>query len=667
MATPVEEDRKRIRNLIIRVGEDRKKIPGNIKGLCAVLIDDMEVHRDTIMLTAVDCIKNIPARGGVFGTWIALMNENFRVFVHDCIQAAHHELEASLQARDINASRLLVRHFIELANSRALRPSAVFKLLHTLASHVTDFTAYIILTSIMFFSPDISSAFTSDIEKLVSACELHVSTRNSTFLSLCPALGSTAPVDGFAELLLAVRDFQAQALASMVIVRPYLMEGLVEKVNALPEELMHAELPSLDESVLNSLSTPEPLHIIAVSRLAPMTSVTLTFSDMWLLRDLMNQTLDCFSAHLGECGRQLLRIPVAAPEFEAVLADVILSRMLGLEAPGKLPRLFYSRLAVFIGTLQTSFKAVYQAALVHLVNEPPAGIAAFAVAEALAVEVAQSKFEFDLSSVVSRAENEGVVRAAMDCLLRLSFHHNVMQKVPAAMHAFLPAQAPAPVAGLAPEPESAQGQFFRAVKEQVKARDGDEAAVAVAIRGDDQADRFSLFFLALLENGSKTPAHLAKLAEGFANTITTFGSESVVVDMIQKYWSLNSQRMNLTILVFFQLNIISLEAVLRVFPVTLDSVANIELVTLLLRALLARYFSAETKVNDAFKTRDSDPVAHEQFDASRRGLAELLKALVAGNADGQVAYLLSRELGGSRLDTDALPETLAALFAVRRE
>ena len=666
MTTPVEEDRKRIRNLIIRVGEDRRKIPGNIKGLCAVLVDDMEVHRDTIILTAVDCIKNIPTRSGVFGTWIALMNENFRVFVHDCIQAVHSELQQALEACDMNATRLLVRHFIELANSRALRPSAIFKLLHSILSKPNDFTSYLVLTSILHISPEISKSFEADIEKLVTICELHASNRVSTFLSFCPNIGSAAPVDGLTDLLLAVRDFQAQALVSLVIVRPYVMEGLVEKVNSLPEELMHAELPDLDDSVLNKLSEAPPLHIVAVSRLAPISTITLTFSDMWLLRDVMNQTIDCFSAHLGECGRQLLRIPVSAPEFEAVLADVILSRLLGLEIPSRLPRLFYVRLAIFIGTLQTSFKAVYQAALLHLVSDSPAGSVGFAVAEALAMEISQSKFEFDLGTLSIKPENTFVIRAAMDFLLQLSFHHNVMQKVPAALHAFMPAQPAAPAEGLVPEPESAQGQFYRAVKEQVKARDGDEAAVAAAIRGDDQSDRFSLFFLALLENGSKTPAHLAKLAEGFSSTITAFGSETVVVDLIQKYWALNSQRRNLTIMVFVQLGIISLEAVLRSFSVSMDSVGNLELATLLVRVLLSRYVDAEGRVNEAFKLRESDPVTEEDLAVASRRLAELLTAMMAANSAVDVASLVSRELGIVRLKPEALPEQLS-LFAVRSE
>ena len=47
-------DRDRIKGLLIKVGDERKKVVGNIKGLVSVLQEDIDEHRDTILMSFIE-------------------------------------------------------------------------------------------------------------------------------------------------------------------------------------------------------------------------------------------------------------------------------------------------------------------------------------------------------------------------------------------------------------------------------------------------------------------------------------------------------------------------------------------------------------------------------------------------------------------------------------
>ncbi len=50
----IEAERTRIRSAFLKLGEDRGRVTGAVKGLAALIEEDMEHHRETIMMSVVD-------------------------------------------------------------------------------------------------------------------------------------------------------------------------------------------------------------------------------------------------------------------------------------------------------------------------------------------------------------------------------------------------------------------------------------------------------------------------------------------------------------------------------------------------------------------------------------------------------------------------------------
>lgn len=48
------QDKDRIRGLLIKVGDERKKASGNMRGLVSLLQEDMSEHSETIMFSLVE-------------------------------------------------------------------------------------------------------------------------------------------------------------------------------------------------------------------------------------------------------------------------------------------------------------------------------------------------------------------------------------------------------------------------------------------------------------------------------------------------------------------------------------------------------------------------------------------------------------------------------------
>lgn len=166
MVSSSEEERRRIKNLLIRVGDDPKKIPGNLKGLVAVIADDMDEHKDTIHHTTIACCKHLPLKPGVFGTWLALMNEKFRVFVHDVVRDLHREFSEALEAKKLETSVLLLRVLFELVNARALKFPEVLAIATSLAQS-SAFGSLVVVASLPWLSPALVTGNFPAVEAVV--------------------------------------------------------------------------------------------------------------------------------------------------------------------------------------------------------------------------------------------------------------------------------------------------------------------------------------------------------------------------------------------------------------------------------------------------------------------------------------------------------------------
>ncbi len=51
---PKQADKERIRSLLFKVGDVRKKVVGNMRGLVSLLQEDMADHRETILSSFIE-------------------------------------------------------------------------------------------------------------------------------------------------------------------------------------------------------------------------------------------------------------------------------------------------------------------------------------------------------------------------------------------------------------------------------------------------------------------------------------------------------------------------------------------------------------------------------------------------------------------------------------
>ena len=521
MVSSSEEERRRIKNLLIRVGDDPKKIPGNLKGLVAVIADDMDEHKDTIHHTTIACCKHLPLKAGVFGTWLSLMNEKFRVFVHDVVRDLHREFTESLLSRNFHSSVLLLRVLFELANARAMHFHDLLSLALSLAQS-SAFGAAVVVAALPWISPALVTANFAAIETIVQT----VSVR----------LGVEHPWVG------CVARMAQNAWLSEVVFRPYEMEGLREKIADLSDSLIFP-FDSIDASILAGLADVSGPSVVGGGVVDDEVSY-----DTFLLSELIRNTISEFSAHVGECAKQILKIPVSVANFEAVVCGVVLEDML---SGGLLTELFYMRLVQVLIGLQGSVKEVYEKQLIRLVNSRISkSIGSLVLAEALAYYLTQNNYVFDWASVdLGSAETVALLTDAFTYFLRLSFHQNLLHKLPASVHALVAAEAPAAEA-LTGSLAAEQLETYALIREQVRVKEVELDNVK-----DLFVRNFELFWLALLENGSKTPTHFSKLAEVFVWCIQGHSAETLVRPLAVQ-WAKNPQRLEMSVQVLLRLRLL---------------------------------------------------------------------------------------------------------------
>lgn len=51
---PKQQDKERISGLLVKAGDERKKVAGNLRGLVSLLQEDMAEHSETILFSLVE-------------------------------------------------------------------------------------------------------------------------------------------------------------------------------------------------------------------------------------------------------------------------------------------------------------------------------------------------------------------------------------------------------------------------------------------------------------------------------------------------------------------------------------------------------------------------------------------------------------------------------------
>ncbi|CAE8669108.1 unnamed protein product, partial [Polarella glacialis] len=259
--------------------------------------------------------------------------------------------------------------------------------------------------------------------------------------------------------------------------------------------------------------------------------------DRWVLEDYIVLTMEMFGKDVDECSKQVLRIPVLHPHFEAVTVETIFSQMLRLPTPPLLP-LFYYRLLEAIAEKQLSTKKLIEKAYSHLFEHASDldEESLETLAEAFAYHLMHNAYQADWAPFTGDSvavQGQRFIRRALERLQRLSFHQNLIHRLPEAVHVYVPPE-PLAATGL---PVQSKPEFTRMLG-FIKIKDPSEAKVLrychrllkmePKAEKKEEEDTTTTGVAELVETtGEASDGKRRKLADGTAEAVLATGDAEV--------------------------------------------------------------------------------------------------------------------------------------------
>jgi len=455
-------DRERIRRLIICLGDDKtKKVMSQIRGLAGALEDDIEPHGDLIQATLIECVQMLPLKSAFFSAWLARLADKKRSFGERVVQECVTELRTAILTGRILVAQLLLRFIAGLGNAGFLALSEVLDLLEEVFALSDglrplkggDVGVFLMLATLPFLSPAAHEKAAETVETLLSKASVYVASRDAKWKQLVtPWRGDDEPLDGLEASFATVQALKKGGWTSASIIVLPAGEPKVE----VPEGMKKA-VPPLNISAQDvkkaKLSYQVPLVSMSLSGAGadarPPAADIMPLQDRWTLEGYVVMTIESFARDMEECCKQILGIHVQHPQFEAVVIDVVLSQMLHLPTPAQLP-LFYIRLLEHLCAQQSSMQMALDTALRRLFQSMPLmdAEACDTLADVFAYHITHMGWKVDWEAFLGESVSPHTQRFIRNCferLQRLSFHQNLVQKIPEALHSYIP-----------PEPSTSQ-------------------------------------------------------------------------------------------------------------------------------------------------------------------------------------------------------------------
>eukprot|EP00929_Paragymnodinium_shiwhaense_P111769 TRINITY_DN80058_c0_g1_i1.p1 TRINITY_DN80058_c0_g1~~TRINITY_DN80058_c0_g1_i1.p1 ORF type:complete len:873 (-),score=282.30 TRINITY_DN80058_c0_g1_i1:42-2660(-) len=484
-------DRTRIRKLIITLGDDTsKKISSQIKGLAGAFEDDMELHGEIILETVLSCVQYLPLKTGIYAALVVRLAEKHDRWAASLVDSALQDIRVTLRSGKSSASQLMARFFVCLGNCGYLGLSNVVDFLKEVAALSTglkaakggDFGAYLLLTSLPYLSQAAFKLVTDGVDSLLANAGAYLEAREASWKQVIrPGVveeGGPPALDRMEALAKALKGMREGEWTSQAILHvPGFTPSLEGKAGA-PKLALQVTAEDVKKSKFRFLPPLCPPRIITSSFADDGADDQLAEHDRWFLEDNVLLTIEYFTADVEECCKQILRIPVMHPHFEAVVVELVFSQMMRLPTPPALP-IFYTRILEGMGAKQESMKkfvdqgymALYSGKAFGELDEECLDI----LAEGFAYHLMQHSYEANWEPfLVDNAPTVSTrfIRRTLQRLQRLSFHQNLLHRLPEALHVFMPPE-PLPARDL---PCQAKPHFAKLMS-LAKIKDPDEQGV----------------------------------------------------------------------------------------------------------------------------------------------------------------------------------------------
>ena len=600
-----DADRERLRRCIITLGDESRKVVAQIRA--AVLHeDDVELHSELITTTVLECAKYLPIKLGIYAAWCAKMAEKHPKWAVTMINKTMEDLGECVQAGNFIATQLLLRFLVFLANTGVLGVLAVVDILlqmlalsHNLQPKDGDFGFFAALAQLPFLSSAAYDLGKEKILKLITAGEKHVAARDAERWK--PALRifkSQTSSDRFEELVHSVKQLSRDKWDVQVVLH---VPGFSPSASSLPG------MPEISLGV-----APEDFRQSPVKMQVPLMSARLLTeahegelspAERWVLEDYILLVVEMFAEDVQECSRQVLRIPVLHPDFEAIAVETLFSQMLRLPSPSYLP-LFYCRLLEACAEKQDSMiKQIEQTfqSLFRKVSDMD-DECLDQLAEMFACHLANTAYQADWKIFAGDEVTPQVqhfARRAMDCLQQLSEYQNMLSRLPQAMCTYAPPE-PLPASGLPVVSKPQFGRFINLIRlkdanaekvlrycdwlmKPIENGNGDDGpaqkrprleveefgeAPVVPLTLDEVA---GLVMSVMLQQGHKTPTHMAKVLDGNEQVLLKLkptdencsSFEQILLKSVFEFWKASGLRLEITLDSLIQRKVISPEAVAK--------------------------------------------------------------------------------------------------------
>lgn len=642
-----EQVRDRIRGLLVKAGDDRKKALGNIRGLVAVLQEDMADHRETIMISLIECGKYLPTKSGIYGSWLALMNPTNRVFVSETINGIFSELRYTVAEGKLEVASCLLRLLIDCANSGCLSSSSLFAVMRSIVQYSVaagfkraEFGLYLVASSLPWISPATAmgdASMSALIEEVIAGVS------NLTTLAeyqarkalVSPYLGLRDRLETAMERLVQLRE---SGWESDVLIRPYLMEGISEQLATAAlagPEFVHS-VPTDDLSLFESIARQQ--HIPRVFLEGS------NFPERFELTEILSNTIDLMSQSVGECAKALLRIPYVNESFESCLVDVILSRSISIQ-----PRAFYHSLMHRVIVLQESVKVHLEGALVDLCSlKELSEETEFAIAELICFLFTNNDLNLNESLMKMRPE---ILSKFLQLTLRLAFPNTVRGKLVESLH-YLLTEDKELGAGVSVERSEADQIEFQKVKESVRIKDGSEIELTDLLMSVSlKSNAYAFLIEALVENGSKTITHFTRLLELYGGIVRRavelgfVGSEeereAVLLWAVFSYWTKNSLRLEKCVELLFRQNLVSAAAIINRIEFHDKSLLAYKFAEMLLAHMLRERESLNLELAESQGTDRADQVS-ANLSSIEQSIALAVSDILAKSNEGFTQWFVKR-------------------------
>jgi hypothetical protein len=174
-----------------------------------------------------------------------------------------------------------------------------------------------------------------------------------------------------------------------------------------------------------------------------------------------------------------------------------------------------------------------------------------------------------------------MLRIVFEYFLSLSFHQNLTHKLPAQLHHLVVAEPPACKPVILSEEEQT---VYRIIKEQVRVKEADvDSHRDLFLRNSD------LFWLAIMDNGSKTPTHFAKLVEVYAPLISQASQANgpgPLLKALHNFFETFPQRLEMAVLVLLKEGLATPSHVVKTLEPDLTTVSGCQLGVIALTAAI---------------------------------------------------------------------------------